>query len=131
MERPGTVDADPPILQCLLESSKCFPLPSFPPEPVLPSVSSGTSLPRPHHAPSTLWDFLAHPNHAPSTLWNLPDPPPPDALWDLLAPPRHAPLGTLWEFSSFGTGRWFVSTGKDNLLNAWRTPYGASIFQVH
>nr|XP_012291207.1 transducin-like enhancer protein 2 [Aotus nancymaae] len=27
-------------------------------------------------------------------------------------------------------GRWFVSTGKDNLLNAWRTPYGASIFQV-
>uniref|UniRef100_A0A8C7DM75 Groucho/TLE N-terminal Q-rich domain-containing protein n=1 Tax=Oncorhynchus kisutch TaxID=8019 RepID=A0A8C7DM75_ONCKI len=28
-------------------------------------------------------------------------------------------------------GKWFVSTGKDNLLNAWRTPYGASIFQVH
>uniref|UniRef100_A0A1I8HG97 TLE_N domain-containing protein n=1 Tax=Macrostomum lignano TaxID=282301 RepID=A0A1I8HG97_9PLAT len=27
-------------------------------------------------------------------------------------------------------GRWFVSTGKDNLLNAWRTPYGASIFQT-
>ncbi|EFX74135.1 groucho-like protein, partial [Daphnia pulex] len=27
------------------------------------------------------------------------------------------------------TGKWFVSTGKDNLLNAWRTPYGASIFQ--
>ena len=27
-------------------------------------------------------------------------------------------------------GKWFVSTGKDNLLNAWRTPYGASIFQV-
>ncbi|XP_040825945.1 transducin-like enhancer protein 3 isoform X18 [Ochotona curzoniae] len=26
-------------------------------------------------------------------------------------------------------GKWFVSTGKDNLLNAWRTPYGASIFQ--
>src|SRR5687768_3060893 len=26
--------------------------------------------------------------------------------------------------------KWFVSTGKDNLLNAWRTPYGASIFQV-
>ena len=23
-----------------------------------------------------------------------------------------------------------MSTGKDNLLNAWRTPYGASIFQV-
>ena len=22
-----------------------------------------------------------------------------------------------------------MSTGKDNLLNAWRTPYGASIFQ--
>ncbi|KAG7221771.1 hypothetical protein INR49_028845 [Caranx melampygus] len=28
-----------------------------------------------------------------------------------------------------GGGKWFVSTGKDNLLNAWRTPYGASIFQ--
>lgn len=27
-------------------------------------------------------------------------------------------------------GKWFVSTGKDNLLNAWRTPYGASILQV-
>ena len=25
-------------------------------------------------------------------------------------------------------GKWFCSTGKDNLLNAWRTPYGASIF---
>ena len=27
------------------------------------------------------------------------------------------------------SGKWFVSTGKDNYLNAWRTPYGASIFQ--
>lgn len=27
-------------------------------------------------------------------------------------------------------GKWFVSTGKDNLLNAWRTPYGVSLFQV-
>ncbi|XP_043276847.1 protein groucho isoform X2 [Venturia canescens] len=27
-------------------------------------------------------------------------------------------------------GKWFVSTGKDNLLNAWRTPYGANIFQT-
>ncbi|XP_076356175.1 transducin-like enhancer protein 4 isoform X1 [Tachypleus tridentatus] len=26
-------------------------------------------------------------------------------------------------------GKWFISTGKDNLLNAWRTPYGASILQ--
>nr|CAB3266985.1 Groucho1 [Phallusia mammillata] len=26
-------------------------------------------------------------------------------------------------------GKWFVSTGKDNMLNSWRTPYGASIFQ--
>jgi len=26
------------------------------------------------------------------------------------------------------SGKWFVSTGKDNLMNAWRTPYGASIF---
>jgi len=25
-------------------------------------------------------------------------------------------------------GNWFASTGKDNMLNAWRTPYGASIF---
>ncbi|KAJ7412256.1 hypothetical protein WISP_98442 [Willisornis vidua] len=28
-----------------------------------------------------------------------------------------------------GNRKWFVSTGKDNLLNAWRAPYGASIFQ--
>ncbi|CAI8023885.1 Transducin-like enhancer protein 4 [Geodia barretti] len=28
------------------------------------------------------------------------------------------------------TGKWFVTTGKDNLLNSWRTPYGASIFQM-
>lgn len=28
------------------------------------------------------------------------------------------------------SGKWFVSTGKDNYLNAWRTPYGANIFQV-
>uniref|UniRef100_A0A915IKD3 Uncharacterized protein n=1 Tax=Romanomermis culicivorax TaxID=13658 RepID=A0A915IKD3_ROMCU len=27
------------------------------------------------------------------------------------------------------SGKWFASTGKDNVLNAWRTPYGASIFQ--
>lgn len=27
------------------------------------------------------------------------------------------------------SGKWFVSTGKDNYLNAWRTPYGANIFQ--
>ncbi|XP_027568882.1 transducin-like enhancer protein 2 isoform X14 [Pipra filicauda] len=26
-------------------------------------------------------------------------------------------------------GKWFVTTGKDNLVNAWRAPYGASIFQ--
>uniref|UniRef100_A0A8D2JH21 TLE family member 2, transcriptional corepressor n=1 Tax=Varanus komodoensis TaxID=61221 RepID=A0A8D2JH21_VARKO len=26
-------------------------------------------------------------------------------------------------------GKWFISTGKDSLLTAWRTPYGASIFQ--
>ena len=29
------------------------------------------------------------------------------------------------------SGKWFISTGKDNYLNAWRTPYGASIFQVN
>ena len=28
------------------------------------------------------------------------------------------------------TGNWFITTGKDNLLNAWKTPYGASVFQV-
>lgn len=28
------------------------------------------------------------------------------------------------------SGKWFISTGKDNMLNAWRTPYGAKIFQV-
>ena len=28
------------------------------------------------------------------------------------------------------SGKWFITTGKDNLLNAWRTPCGASIFQV-
>ncbi|XP_039271860.2 transducin-like enhancer protein 4 isoform X1 [Styela clava] len=28
------------------------------------------------------------------------------------------------------SGKWFVSTGKDNLLNAWRTPYGAKLFQT-
>jgi len=33
-------------------------------------------------------------------------------------------------FKQSVAGKWFVSTGKDNLLNAWRTPYGASIFQV-
>lgn len=27
------------------------------------------------------------------------------------------------------SGKWFISTGKDNMLNAWRTPYGVSIFQ--
>jgi len=28
------------------------------------------------------------------------------------------------------SGKWFVTTGKDHVLNAWRAPYGASIFQV-
>uniref|UniRef100_A0AC35UCW1 WD_REPEATS_REGION domain-containing protein n=1 Tax=Rhabditophanes sp. KR3021 TaxID=114890 RepID=A0AC35UCW1_9BILA len=28
------------------------------------------------------------------------------------------------------TGKFFVSTGKDNVLNCWRAPYGANIFQV-
>lgn len=32
------------------------------------------------------------------------------------------------KFSS--TGRWLASAGKDNLLNAWRTPYGLSLFQT-
>ena len=28
------------------------------------------------------------------------------------------------------SGKWFASTGKDHLLNAWRMPYGANLFQV-
>lgn len=28
------------------------------------------------------------------------------------------------------SGKWFISTGKDNILNAWKTPIGVSIFQV-
>lgn len=28
------------------------------------------------------------------------------------------------------SGKWFVSTGKDNMLNSWRSPYGRKIFQV-
>ena len=28
------------------------------------------------------------------------------------------------------SGKLFISTGNDNYLSAWRTPYGASIFQV-
>ena len=27
------------------------------------------------------------------------------------------------------SGKWFVSTGKDNQVNAWRAPYGALLFQ--
>lgn len=27
-------------------------------------------------------------------------------------------------------GNWFVTTGKDNLINAWRSPYGYSLFRV-
>ncbi|BHF61589.1 Transducin-like enhancer protein 4 [Sparganum proliferum] len=28
------------------------------------------------------------------------------------------------------SGQWFMSTGKDYWLNAWRTPFGANLFQV-
>ena len=28
------------------------------------------------------------------------------------------------------SGKWFITTGKDYAINSWRTPYGASIFQV-
>ncbi|VDD92456.1 unnamed protein product [Enterobius vermicularis] len=28
------------------------------------------------------------------------------------------------------SGKWFVSTGKDNVLNAWRTPYGYRLLQA-
>lgn len=46
-------------------------------------------------------------------------------------PHRKSPFPERSRSLSFPSpGRWFVSTGKDNLLNAWRTPYGASIFQV-
>lgn len=46
------------------------------------------------------------------------------SVYACVLPPRT----NSWCFRS--EGKWFVSTGKDNLLNAWRTPYGASIFQV-
>ena len=26
-------------------------------------------------------------------------------------------------------GKWFISTGKDNAMNAWRSPYGANLLQ--
>ena len=29
------------------------------------------------------------------------------------------------------SGKWFITTGKDHAINSWRTPYGASIFQVN
>lgn len=32
------------------------------------------------------------------------------------------------KFSS--QGQWFVTTGKDNQMNMWRTPYGLKIYQV-
>ncbi|KAK2835587.1 hypothetical protein Q5P01_016071 [Channa striata] len=59
----------------------------------------------------------------------------------LLGPPRRTPApaarlhvadllsGLLSDRRFAYCGKWFVSTGKDNLLNAWRTPYGSSIFQ--
>ena len=25
---------------------------------------------------------------------------------------------------------WFISTGKDNIINGWKSPYGAHIFNV-
>ena len=28
------------------------------------------------------------------------------------------------------SGKWFISAGKDNGLNAWRSPYGAPLFHV-
>lgn len=28
------------------------------------------------------------------------------------------------------SGKWFISTGKDNVLNAWRTPYGANLLNA-
>jgi len=27
------------------------------------------------------------------------------------------------------SGKWFITTGKDKILNSWRSPFGASIFQ--
>ena len=46
------------------------------------------------------------------------------------SPQPSVPEGSHTAALSPAPGKWFVSTGKDNLLNAWRTPYGASIFQV-
>jgi groucho len=28
------------------------------------------------------------------------------------------------------SGKWFVSTSKDNQLTGWKTPYGAKLFEV-
>ena len=28
------------------------------------------------------------------------------------------------------SGKWFISTGEDNVVHAWRTPYGANLFSV-
>jgi WD40 repeat protein len=28
------------------------------------------------------------------------------------------------------SGKWFVTTGKDNLMTSWRSPYGYSLFRV-
>ena len=28
------------------------------------------------------------------------------------------------------SGKWFVSTSKDNQLTGWKTPYGAKLFDV-
>ena len=25
---------------------------------------------------------------------------------------------------------WFISTGKDNMINGWKSPYGANVFNV-
>ena len=29
------------------------------------------------------------------------------------------------------SGKWFLTTGKDNFINALVTPYGGRLFQVH
>ncbi|KAJ8419027.1 hypothetical protein AAFF_G00005260 [Aldrovandia affinis] len=53
--------------------------------------------------------------------------PPRSSLWDKYQLHLHESCVLSLKFAY--CGKWFVSTGKDNLLNAWRTPYGASIFQ--
>ena len=38
-------------------------------------------------------------------------------------------VNNLTQSLCFVLGKWFISTGKDNAMNAWRSPYGANLLQ--